>query len=72
MSSQNLSGRSKVSLIHQGVSALGKISEQLAVIFGVPQGSFLCPLLFLIYINDISNIFKSNKMIKFADGTNIY
>ena len=56
----------------QCVSALGEISEQLAVIFGVPQGSCLGPLLFLIYINDISNIFKSNELILFADDTNIF
>ena len=56
----------------QCVSALGEISEQLAVIFGVPQGSCLGPLLFLIYINDISNICKSNDLILFADDTNIF
>ena len=56
----------------QCVSALGEISEQLAVIFGVPQGSCLGPLLFLIYINDISNICKSNELILFADDTNIF
>ena len=51
---------------------MGEISEQLAVIFGVPQGSGLGPLLFLIYVNDISNICKSNEMILFADDTNIF
>ena len=51
---------------------MGEISEQLAVIFGVPQGSCLGPLLFLIYINDISNICKSNELILFADDTNIF
>ena len=56
----------------QCVSALGEISEQLAVIFGVPQGSCLGLLLFLIYINDISNICKSNELILFADDTNIF
>ena len=49
----------------QCVSALGEISEQLAVIFGVPQGSCLGPLLFLIYINDISNL-TQNKMNLFV------
>ena len=63
---------SYLSNIKQCVSALGKISEQLAVIFGVPQGSCLGPLLFLIYINDISNICKSNELILFADDTNIF
>ena len=51
---------------------MGEISEQLAVIFGVPQGSCLGPLLFLIYINDISNICKTNELILFADDTNIF
>ena len=56
----------------QCVSTLGETSDYLAVIYGVPQGSCLGPLLFLVYINDINNVCKTSELILFADDTNIF
>ena len=58
-------------LIESNVSVHGSISDILSIICGVPQGSALGPLLFLIYINDLPNASKKLTSYLFADDTNI-
>jgi ribonucleases P/MRP protein subunit RPP40 len=55
----------------QRVVINGETSEWEDVLSGVPQGSILGPLLFLVYINDIDNGLIGN-ILKFADDTKIY
>ena len=64
--------RSYLSNRKQYVSVLGEDSDKLLVEFGVPQGSVLGPLLFIMYINDICNSAQNGKFVLFADDTNIF
>jgi hypothetical protein len=55
----------------QSVTINNEKSEDKPLIHGVPQGSILGPLLFVIYINDMPNIQKLTKFILYADDANI-
>ena len=64
--------RSYLSDRKQYVSVNGSNSNLLSIACGVPQGSVLGPLLFLIYINDLPSSSKKLNFYLFADDTNIY
>ena len=54
----------------QRVVVDGEVSNWKSVLRGVPQGSVLRPILFLIYINDLDDDITS-KVLKFADDTKV-
>ena len=56
---------------HQKVVVDGESSQQSQVVSGVPQGTVLGPLLFLIYINDLPDNLSS-KVRLFADDCILY
>ena len=55
----------------QYVSFQSNDSQKMTIKCGVPQGSILGPLLFLLYINDIVQSSTKVSFILFADDTNI-
>jgi Reverse transcriptase (RNA-dependent DNA polymerase) len=61
-----LTNRKQFTVINNVSSRLGD------VVCGVPQGSVLGPLLFLIYINDISRAVPGDRLKLFADDTNLF
>ena len=54
------------------VNYLVSTTDQKTVTSGVPQGSILEPLLFIVFFNDISDVIKNSNILTYADGTVIY
>ena len=50
----------------------GELSSNKVITCGVPQGSILGPLLFLLYINDLSDCLKLTTPGMYADDTQIF
>ena len=55
----------------QCCSVNGKLSSVRQISYGVPQGSILGPLLFIIFMNDLPNAVKSADICMYADDTSM-
>ena len=63
--------KSSLSNRKQYFSINGAESELMDINKGVPQGSCLWPLLFLLYVNDLPQAAKNSTVAMYADDTSI-
>ena len=56
----------------QRVVVKGEASDWLTVTSGVPQGSLLGPLFFIVYINDLGVISQDSSIALYADDSKMY
>jgi len=56
----------------QCTSVNGNLSSSLSVEIGVPQGSILGPLFFIIFVNDLPSVTKLCKVVLYADDTALF
>lgn len=56
----------------QSVLFNGYFSRSINVLSGVPQGSHIGPLMFVLYINDLPSVMSSSRILLFADDAKIF
>ena len=56
----------------QQVTVLEVTSRELPITSGVPQGSLLGPILFLLFVDDLPNTVKTSRVACYADDTKIF
>ena len=56
----------------QQTSINGTLSQPREINYGVPQGSVLGPIFFLLFINDMEKVIKHSQICLFADDTVLY
>ena len=61
-----LSDRKQITIIN------GTKSDEISISCGVPQGSILGPLLFLLFINDLPDVIKGSRIKLYADDAVLY
>ncbi len=55
----------------QQVQVANQLSTKTKIKFGVPQGSILGPVLFLLYVNNLSEVINPEQIIQYADDTSL-
>ena len=55
----------------QRAKSKGSFSSWIPVCGGIPQGSALGPLLFLVYVNDMPSLVHHGNLLQFADDTTL-
>ena len=56
----------------QRTKLYGSVSDLKSVSIGVPQGSTIGPLMFIVYINDLPEVLEHAKPLMYADDTVLY